>query len=184
MTDNTIDKIAEAELDKLGFAKKKKAVADPSPPPERRYKHGERGRGSGDLFSGMTSQQKTDELLHIPDFLGPKRKKNPPPVPNKMRRTVVTGRSTPQKQDEICVEMENVSATWRCHEKVTDISEDDLAHISNVLATNAGNILDHCGLQYNDSEAATHLRQLIAAWITNETKHWDGTQYREIRFVK
>tara|TARA_B100000745_G_scaffold113334_1_gene72969 strand:+ start:1143 stop:1673 length:531 start_codon:yes stop_codon:yes gene_type:complete len=176
MTDN-INKIAEAELDKLGFAKKK-SVADPSPP---RYKHGERGRT--DLFSGMTGKL-DDSLTDIPDFLGPKRKKNPPPVPNKMRRTVVTGRSTPQHQDDICVEMESVGAAWKCHEKVTDISEDDLAHISNVLATNAGNILDHCGLIYNGSEAAEHLRQLIAAWITNETKHWDGKKYRDIRFVK
>ena len=174
MTDN-INKIAKAELDKLGFTKKKEAVADPSPP---RYKHGERGRP--DLFTGMTGNELTD----IPDFLGPKRKKNPPPVPNKMRRTVITGRSTPQHQDDICVEMENLGAAWKCHEKVTDISEDDLAHISNVLATNAGNILDHCGLIYTDSEAAEHLRQLIAAWITNETKHWDGKQYRAIRFVK
>lgn len=181
MTDN-IEKIASDELEKLGFAKKKEAIEAPSPSPEPRYKHGERrGFTNGDLFSGMTGQLDDDSLTDIPDFLA---RKNPPPVPNKMRRTVITGRSTPQHQDDICVEMENVAAAWKHYDTVTDISEDDLAHISNVLATNAGNILDHCGLQYKTSEASKHLRELMAAWITNETKTWDGQKYREIRLVK
>ena len=169
----TTDKIANAELEKLGFKKE-----------EPKQDYGSLGNftrkksDSLDLFT----QDSFDLNDDIPPFLDRRNK-----VDDRHKQhlpKVTTGRSTPQKQDALCMELADVGSTWISSGSETEVSQGDIEHIANLLATNMGNIIEHGGLIYKRGESGNRLKKLLSAYLKTELKHWNGHMYRNVKVVK
>ena len=191
MADN-IEKIANSELEKLGSTKEEpKQKTLHLPPKKSRSTIGSPGGyrttpRPGDLFSSMKGEMDADkeDLMDIPDFLV--RPVDPPTleeVEDKVN-TIRTGRSTPQKQDAICAEMERIASKWKHDKKATEVPVGDLKHITAILVTNVGNIIEHGGLIYKTDRAPDNLGAMLKKWLEHECKVRDGDEYREMKVVK
>jgi len=166
---NTTDKIANAELEKLGF--KNEA------PKQDGAMNNFTKKKSADLFDMPDIPPSLDRRSYVSTSKKDYRHKQHLPK-------VVTGRSTPQKQDIICSEMCAVGSGWVSTGAETLIPQEDLDHIVSILSTNMGNIIEHAGLINKDSKASERLRSLLSAYLRTQTKHYNGSMYRMITVKK
>ena len=173
MTDN---KIANAELEKLGF---KKDEPQPTQKMDNFYKQPK--HSDLELFPEPM-------FPDLPPFLDRRkdvRSTNKPDNRHKEHLPKVrTGRSTPQRDDAICNEMSEVGSTWVSQGCDTTIPSSDIDHIVNILATNMGNIIEHGGLIYKDDKSNERLKKLLSAYLKTQVKHWNGSMYRYIKVGK